>query len=176
MNATSVTATGTHQRRRMMAQYSRNSTVARTISGLQSSVCSPQSRCQRPSRARSRVWRAPPMLDGQGVCPRHMRFPPFALDLSRPMRRWRLRTGLLAPILLLVPLVLAATSLSWEAITRREAESLVAQRQATALAGLNARLKERQQANATIGYLLAKRDTIEAAMDAGNTLRLAQTL
>src|SRR5262245_57655458 len=32
MNATTVTANGSHQRRRMMAQYSRNSTIAATIS------------------------------------------------------------------------------------------------------------------------------------------------
>ncbi|HEY3059048.1 MAG TPA: EAL domain-containing protein [Chloroflexota bacterium] len=80
------------------------------------------------------------------------------------------------PIVLLVPMVLAVTALSWEAVTRREAEQLVAQRQTTALTGLNAQLKERRQANETISYLLAKRDTIETALDAGNTLRLAQTL
>ncbi len=96
--------------------------------------------------------------------------------LRSPAGRWRLRTGLLLPVLILVPLVLAATALSWESVTRREAETLVAQRQATALAGLNARLKERQQANETISYLLSKRDSIAQALDAGNTLRVAQTL
>src|SRR6266511_2641551 len=96
--------------------------------------------------------------------------------LRSPAGRWRLRTGLLLPVLILVPLVLAATALSWESVTRREAETLVAQRQATALAGLNARLKERQQANETISYLLSRRDSIAQALDAGNTLRVAQTL
>src|SRR4051794_36995319 len=100
----------------------------------------------------------------------------FGLVSLWPVRRWRLRIGLLAPILLLVPLALAATALSWEAVTRREAESLVAQRQATALAGLNARLNERRQANATISYLLARRPAIESAFNDNNPLGLAQTL
>jgi diguanylate cyclase (GGDEF)-like protein len=91
-------------------------------------------------------------------------------------RRWRLRTGLLAPILVLVPLVLAATGVAWEAAARREADLLVAQRQATALAGLNARIKERQQANATVGYLLSQRSALSEALEQGNTLRLAQIL
>jgi diguanylate cyclase (GGDEF)-like protein len=93
-----------------------------------------------------------------------------------PSRRWRLRTGLLVPILVLVPLFVATTALYWEDVTRKEANLLVAQRQATALAGVQARLKERQQANQTISYLLAKRDIVEASLDSGNTLRLSQTL
>jgi diguanylate cyclase (GGDEF)-like protein len=96
--------------------------------------------------------------------------------LPRPVRRWRLRTGLLLPILILVPLVLAATALSWESVTRREAESLVAQRQATALAGLNGQLQERRHSNETISYLLSRRETIIRALDAGDTLRILQTL
>jgi len=68
---------------------------------------------------------------------------------------WRLRTGLLMPIALVVPLFLAITGLVWEGAARREAETLVAQRQETALAGLNAQLTERRHANETIVYLLS---------------------
>src|SRR5712691_10155442 len=39
---------------------------------------------------------------------------------------WRLRTGLLVPIVLLVPLFLAVTGVVWEGEARREAETLVA--------------------------------------------------
>ena len=89
---------------------------------------------------------------------------------------WRLRTGLLAPIVLLVPLFLAVTAVLWEGEARREAETLVSKRQATALAGLSARLQERRQANETIVYLLSKREGLGSAIEAGNVTRLAQTL
>jgi len=90
--------------------------------------------------------------------------------------RWRLRSGLLAPVLLLVPLVLAATGLAWETAARREADTLVAQRQATALAGLSARLEDRRHANQMLGYLLAERSQVGQALERGNALRLAQIL
>jgi diguanylate cyclase (GGDEF)-like protein len=96
--------------------------------------------------------------------------------LRVPHFTWRLRTALLAPILLLVPLVLALTGTLWEGTARREAETLVAQRQATALAGVSAQLQERRQANKTIVYLLSKREGLSTAMLAADTLRLAQTL
>jgi predicted signal transduction protein with EAL and GGDEF domain len=87
-----------------------------------------------------------------------------------------LRTGLLLPIALVVPLFLALTGVLWEGVARREAETLVAQRQGTALAGLNAQLSERRHANETIVYLLSKRDGLGTFIEAANTARLAQTL
>src|SRR5712691_2708780 len=69
--------------------------------------------------------------------------------------RWRLRTGLLMPIALVVPLFLALTGVLWEGVARHEAETLVAQRQETALAGLSVQLNERRHANETIVYLLS---------------------
>src|SRR5229473_7803505 len=90
--------------------------------------------------------------------------------------RWRLRTGLLLPIVLVVPLFLALTGVLWEGVARHEAETLVAQRQATALAGLSAQLSERRHANETIVYLLSKRDGLGTLIETANTARLAQTL
>src|SRR5712691_7444011 len=90
--------------------------------------------------------------------------------------RWRLRTGLLMPIVLVVPLFLAVTGVVWEGVARHEAETLVAQRQATALAGLSAQLSERRHANETIVYLLSKRDGLGTFIETANTARLAQTL
>src|SRR5712691_3485857 len=90
--------------------------------------------------------------------------------------RWRLRTGLLMPIVLVVPLFLAVTGVVWEGVARHEAETLVAQRQATALAGLSAQLSERRHANETIVYLLSKRDSLGTFIETANTARLAQTL
>ena len=92
------------------------------------------------------------------------------------LRRWRLRTGLLAPILLLVPLVLGGIAVSWESVTRRETEALVEQRQAGVLAGLTVRLNERRQTNETIAYFLSRREGLGTALEAGDTLRLARTL
>jgi diguanylate cyclase (GGDEF)-like protein len=82
----------------------------------------------------------------------------------------------LAPIVLLVPLVLAVTGALWEGVARREAETLVAQRQATALDGLTAQLRERRQSNQTIVYLISKRDGLGSLLSAGDTFHLAQTL
>jgi diguanylate cyclase (GGDEF)-like protein len=93
-----------------------------------------------------------------------------------PRPRWRLRTGLLAPIVLLVPLVLAVTGILWEGVARREAETLVAQREAGALSGLSAQLQQRRQANQTIVYLLSKRDGLGSSIEARDTLHLTQTL
>src|SRR5258708_21801516 len=90
--------------------------------------------------------------------------------------RWRLRTGLLLPIALVVPLFLALTGVLWEGVARHEAETLVAQRQGTALAGLSAQLSERRHANETIVYLLSKRDGLGTFIETANTARLAQTL
>src|ERR1700694_5396957 len=105
---------------------------------------------------------------------------PMRLSLPRPFRlrvpAWRLRTGLLVPIVLVVPLFLAITGVLWEGVARHEAETLVAQRQATALAGLSAQLSERRHANETIAYLLSKRDGLGVLIEAANTARLAQTL
>ena len=55
--------------------------------------------------------------------------PPFVPHLRFRRPSWRLRTGLLVPIFLLVPLFLAVTGVLWEGVARREAETLVAQRQ-----------------------------------------------
>src|ERR1700730_11029294 len=96
--------------------------------------------------------------------------------LRIPRPRWRLRTGLLAPIVLLVPLVLAVTGVLWEGVARREVETLVADRQATALSGLTAQLQERRKANETIVYLLSRRDGLGSLIEAGDTTHLAQTL
>src|SRR4030081_2057137 len=103
---------------------------------------------------------------------------PAMLSHVRRVRapRWRLRTGLLLPIALVVPLFLALTGVLWEGVARREAETLVAQRQDTALAGLNAQLSERRHANETIVSLLSKRDGLGTFIEAANTARLAQTL
>src|SRR5712691_9827840 len=90
--------------------------------------------------------------------------------------RWRLRTGLLMPIALVVPLFLALTGVLWEGVARREADTLVARRQGTALAGLSAQLSERRHANETIVYLLSKRDGLGTFIETANTARLAQTL
>src|SRR5713226_2158127 len=92
------------------------------------------------------------------------------------MPRWRLRTGLLMPIALVVPLFLALTGVLWEGVARHEAEALVARRQGTALAGLSAQLGERRHANETIVYLLSKRDGLGSFIETANTARLAQTL
>src|SRR5437868_4571684 len=89
---------------------------------------------------------------------------------------WRLRTGLLLPIVVVVPLFLAVTALLWEGEARHEAETLVSQRQQTALAGVSAQLNERRNTNETIAYLLSKRDGLGTFIETGNTLRLAQTL
>jgi diguanylate cyclase (GGDEF)-like protein len=89
---------------------------------------------------------------------------------------WRLRTGLLLPILVVVPLFLAVTVLLWEGEARDEAETLVSQRQQTALAGVAAQLNERRNTNETIAYLLSKRDGLGTFIETGNTARLAQTL
>src|SRR5438128_754683 len=101
---------------------------------------------------------------------------PRFVPIPRPQAVWRLRTGLLAPIVLVVPLFLAVTGLLWEGVARGEAESLVAQRQETALSGVSARLNERRTANETIVYLLSKRDGLGTFIETSNTLRLAQTL
>src|ERR1700694_4209539 len=105
---------------------------------------------------------------------------PMRLSLPRPFRlrvpAWRLRTGLLVPIVLVVPLFLALTGVLWEGVARHEAETLVAQRQGTALAGLNAQLSEQRHANETIVYLLSKRDGLGTFIETANTARLAQTL
>src|SRR5216684_2928175 len=92
------------------------------------------------------------------------------------MPRWRLRTGLLMPIAVVVPLFLALTGVLWEGVARHEAETLVARRQGTALAGLSAQLGERRHANETIVYLLSKRDGLGSFIETANTARLAQTL
>jgi diguanylate cyclase (GGDEF)-like protein len=89
---------------------------------------------------------------------------------------WRLRTALVVPIVLLVPLFLAVTGVLWEGEARREAETLVARRQETALSGLSAQLQQRREANKTIVYLLSKRDGLASAIESGNTLRMIQTL
>src|SRR3954471_9727640 len=96
------------------------------------------------------------------------------IHLRLPM--WRLRTGLVLPIILIVPLFLALTAVLWEDVAQREAESLVAQRQEAALAGLSAQLTERRSANAMLAYLLAKRDGMGDFVETRNTLRLQQTL
>src|SRR5712691_11806054 len=90
--------------------------------------------------------------------------------------RWRLRTGLLLPIALVVPLFLALTGVLWEGVARHEADTLVARRQGTALAGLSVQLSERRHANETIVYLLSKRDGLCTFIETANTARLAQTL
>src|SRR5260370_13948256 len=92
------------------------------------------------------------------------------------MPRWRLRTGLLMPIALVVPLFLALTGVLWEGVARHEAETLVGRRQGTALAGVSAQLGERRHANETIVYLLSKRDGLGSFIETANTARLAQTL
>ena len=97
-------------------------------------------------------------------------------QLCVPRRRWRLKTALLVPIVLLVPVILALTGTLWEGAARRDAENLVAQRQATALDGLSARLEERRQANKTIAYLLAARQGLGHALEGGDTVSLAKTL
>ena len=103
--------------------------------------------------------------------------PSFLSQLSQLRApRWRLRTGLLMPIALVVPLFLALTGVVWEDVARHEAETLVAQRQGTALAGLSAQLSERRHANETIVYLLSKRDGLGTFIETANTARLAQTL
>src|SRR5260370_5450843 len=94
---------------------------------------------------------------------------------AQPPRR-RLRQGLLMPIALVVPLFLAVTGVLWEGVARHEAETLVAQRQGAALAGLSAQLSERRHANETIVYLLSKRDGLGTFIETANTARLAQTL
>jgi diguanylate cyclase (GGDEF)-like protein len=135
----------------MMAQYSRSSTGANYIPAF------------------SHLGYAP-MLD--------LDIRPSMGNVRLPQlsRRWRLRTGLLAPILLLVPLVLAATWLAWESAARREADSLVAQRQATAVVGLRTQLAERRHTNETLAYLLAQRGALGNAIEASNVLRVAQIL
>src|SRR5262245_19747471 len=111
MNGTAVTMATTHHRRRTMAQYTRSSTIAQQ--GIASG-----SRNERPARpshaAQERAKRADARWTGLVSTPPMRRFR-FRLTAPWPVRRWRLRIGLLAPILVLVPLALAATALSWEA-------------------------------------------------------------
>ena len=94
---------------------------------------------------------------------------------DRKVPRWRLRSGLVLPAVLIVPLFLAVTGVLWEGVAHREADALVAKRQDTALTGLSAQLSERRQANETIAFLLSKREGIGDFIESRNTLRLLQT-
>jgi hypothetical protein len=80
------------------------------------------------------------------------------------------------PVRLVVPLFLAVTGILREGVASREAETLVTERQDTALAGLNAQLAEQRQANETIVFMLSKHEGLGTYVKARNTWRLLQTM
>src|SRR5919204_4324119 len=87
-------------------------------------------------------------------------------------RRWRLRTRLLAPMVLIVPLVLSIIGVSWEVLVYGQEEGLVVRRQAAALQGIVARLNEQRQSSEKLAYLLTKQPELNRAVETGDTLLL----
>jgi diguanylate cyclase (GGDEF)-like protein len=90
-------------------------------------------------------------------------------------RRWRLRTHLAAPVLL-VALAVAASHLVVELSVRTQSEQLVAQRGAAVITGIEQQLTERERAKRIYAQLLADQDGVPASTSDGDVVGLAQAL
>ena len=93
----------------------------------------------------------------------------------RAERRWRLRTHLAAPVLL-VALAVAASHLVLELSVRGQSEQLVGQRGAAVITGIEQQLTERERAKRIYAQLLADQDGVAASTSEGDVVGLAQAL
>src|ERR1700730_15164204 len=90
-------------------------------------------------------------------------------------RRWRLRTYLVAPVVL-VALAMALSHATIELSVRAQTENLVAQRGQTVLGGIELQLTERERAMQVYAQLLADQSDVVLNTDAADKIGLAQVL
>ena len=90
-------------------------------------------------------------------------------------RRWRLRTYLVAPVVL-VALAVALSHANIELSIRAQTENLVAQRGQTVLGGIEQQLTERERAMQVYAQLLADQSGVVLNTDAADKIGLAQVL
>jgi diguanylate cyclase (GGDEF)-like protein len=98
------------------------------------------------------------------------------LPLPQPeSHRWRLRTHLAAPVVL-VALAVAASQFSIELSVRSQADHLVVQRGTTVVSGIEQRLSESQRAKEVYAQLLADQDGVVRNTATVDKIGLAQVL